>query len=262
MKHISFSLIFVLGITFCYAQNVPARQYHFSYEAVALDTSFDRNMDPQLVKYVAEKKSALDKQMGVVIGKSDDVMSSFSPASPLSNFLTDLLLHKSSDIVKDTTFSKIDLSLLNFGGLRAAMPAGDITVGDIYAISPFDNYLVFIEIRGSELRKSLRRFTDKDNAPYSGAQITYRNGKPVEILIQGKPIDDNRMYKMVTLNFILEGGDNILKDAQLNKLKFEKVAYTAVIFRDFIINEIKKMTQQGQIVKGGLDNRVIIKADY
>lgn len=262
MKHILFSLIFVLGITGCYAQNVHTRQYHFSYQAVALDSSLDRNIDPNLAKYVADKKSALDKQMNVVIGKSDAVMTSFSPASPLSNFLTDLLLQKSSDVVEDTAFSKIDMSLLNFGGLRAALPAGDITIGDIYAISPFDNYLVFIEVKGAELKKALKHFTDKDNAPYAGAQITYRNGRPIDIRIQGKPIDDNRLYKMVTLNFILEGGDNILKDAQLQKIHFEKVVYSPVIFRDFIIDEIKKMTQQGQTVKGGLDNRVIIKADY
>ena len=133
------------------------------------------------------------------------------------------------------------------------MPKGDVTVGDLYRITPFDNYLTFIVLKGSELRKALERFTDKFNAPYSGATIVYKQNKPVEILVQGKPIDDNRLYKLVTLNFISDGGDHLLDDIQ-----YEKIEYTTMTFREFLIAELKAMTARGETVRGKIDGRAVM----
>ncbi len=160
---------------------------------ICLDSTYDAKIDPKLAKYVDKKRHQLEKQMQVVIGHTDAELESYDPESPLSNFLTDLLLSEASKYIKDTTFDNLDLSMLNFGGIRTSMPAGNVTVGNIYGISPFDNYLTFIVLKGSELRKALGRFTDKFNAAYSGAMITYKNNRPTQILVQGNPIDDNRI---------------------------------------------------------------------
>jgi 2',3'-cyclic-nucleotide 2'-phosphodiesterase (5'-nucleotidase family) len=140
--------------------------------------------------------------------------------------------------------------MLNFGGIRTSMPKGDVTVGDLYRISPFDNYLVFIVLKGSELRKALGRFTAQFNAPYAGATLVYANNKPSQILVQGNPIDDNRLYTLVTLDFISDGGDHLLENIQ-----FEKIEYTTVTFRDFLIAELKAMTARGETVTGKKDGR-------
>ena len=143
--------------------------------------------------------------------------------------------------------------MLNFGGIRTSMPAGDVTVGDMFRISPFDNYLTFIVLKGSELKKALGRFDDKFNAPYSGATIVYKNNKPVKITVQGKPIEDNRLYKLVTLNFISDGGDKLLEDIQ-----YEKIEYTTMTFRDFLVTEMKAMTARGENVIGKKDGRAVV----
>lgn len=140
--------------------------------------------------------------------------------------------------------------MLNFGGIRTSMPKGDVAVGDLYRISPFDNYLAFVVLKGSELRKALGRFTDQFNAPYAGATLVYANNKPSQILVQGKPIDDNRLYTLVTLNFISDGGDHLLEN-----IRFEKIEYTTVTFRDFLIAELKAMTARGETVTGKKDGR-------
>ena len=192
--------------------------------------------------------------MQVVVAHTDTELASHAPESPLSNFLTDLLLNESSKYIKDTTFDNLDLSMLNFGGIRTSMPKGDVTVGDLYRITPFDNYLTFIVLKGSELEKALDRFTDKYNAPYSGAVIIYGGGQkewePLAIFVQGLPIDENRLYKLVTLNFIADGGDHLLEGIQ-----FERIEYTTVTFRDFLIAELKAMTARGEKVEGKEDGR-------
>lgn len=234
-----------------YAQN-----FQYGYQMIRLTSQYDSKIDPKLQKYVARQKARLDQEMSVVIGYSDAALSSFVPASPLSNFLTDLLLTKSPDYVNDTLFHQCDLSLLNFGGIRSQLPAGEVTVGNIFSISPFENYLTFIEIKGSELRKVFNRFNEKsNNAPFSGAQLTFAgSGRPSRILVQGKPLVDDRVYRLVTLNFIADGGDNILRDIQ-----FEKKITTDVVFRDFLIQEIRNMTQEGRHIVGKMDDRVIIQ---
>ena len=220
---------------------------------VRLDSTYDAKVDPKLAKYVVKKRAQMEKQMQVVIAHTDAELESFAPESPLSNFLTDILLNESSKYIKDTTFDNLDISMLNFGGIRTSMPAGNVTVGDMYRITPFENYLTFIVLKGSELKKALGRFNDQFNAPYSGATIVYKNNKPIKITVQGKPIDDNRLYKLVTLNFISDGGDKLLEDIQ-----YEKIEYTTVTFREFLIAELKAMTARGEKVTGKKDGRVVV----
>lgn len=250
----TFIICIILSITaFGYAQNVSAPKFKYQYRMVRLDSTYDAKVNPKLAKYVAKKRVQLEKQMQVVVAHSDAELESFALESPLSNFLTDILLNESSKYVKDTAFDNIDLSMLNFGGIRTSMPAGDVTVGDLYRISPFDNYLTFIVLKGSELKKTLGRFNDKFNAPYAGAVIVYKNNKPVNITVQGKPIDDKRLYKLVTLNFISDGGDHLLEGIQ-----YEKIEYTTMTFRDFLVAELKAMTARGEKVIGKKDGRVVV----
>ena len=253
MKLKSLLFCIILSITaFGYAQNVSAPKYKYQYRMVQLDSTYDAKVNPKLAKYVAKKRAQMEKQMQVVIAHTDAELEYFALESPLSNFLTDILLNESSKYVNDTTFDNLDLSMLNFGGIRTSMPAGDVTVGDLFRISPFDNYLTFIVLKGSELRRALGRFNDKFNAPYSGATIIYKNNKPVKITVQGKPIEDNRLYKLVTLNFISDGGDKLLEDIQ-----YEKIEYTAMTFRDFLIAEIKALTARGEKIVGKKDGRAV-----
>ena len=245
----------ILSITaWGYAQNVSAPKHRYSYRTVCLDSTYDSKTDPKLAKYVAKKRAQLEKRMQVVVAQSDAELESYAPESPLSNFLTDILLNESSKYAKDTTFANLDLSMLNFGGIRASMPKGDVTVGDLYRITPFDNYLTFILLKGSELEKALNRFDGQFIAPYSGAVIIFdkypKEWTPTAIFVNGLPLDENRLYKLVTLNFIADGGDHLLEDIQ-----FEKIEYSTITFRDFLIAELKAMTARGEIVKGEKDDR-------
>lgn len=249
LKSLSFCII--LGITSLgYAQNVSAPKYRYQYRMVRLDSTYDAKIDSKLAKYVDKKRRQMEKQMQVVIAHTDVELESVSPESPLSNFLTDLLLNEASNYIKDTTFDNLDLSMLNFGGIRTSMPAGNVTVGDIFNISPFDNYLTFIVLKGSELRKALEKFTDKFNAPYAGVTITYKNNHPSQILVGGNNIDDDRLYKLVTLDFIADGGDHLLENIQ-----YERVEKSATTLRDFLIIELKAMNARGEKVVGKKDGR-------
>ena len=45
-----------------------------------------------------------------------------------------------------------DVAIANGGGIRAPLSAGDLTVGDMYTILPFDNQLVTLKVTGADLK--------------------------------------------------------------------------------------------------------------
>lgn len=249
-------ILFFLGTTlFCSAQNYAKPNFKYDYQLVNIDSSLDKQVDPALDAYLQKKRSLLSKKMDVVIGSCPQTMNSFAPQSPLSNFLTDMLLENAGKYQKDVTFNSMDLAILNFGGIRNQISAGNVTVGNIYAVSPFDNFLVFIALKGSELKKIFNRFDpQKDNAPFAGVKVRYENGSPVVTLLDGSPIVDERIYKMVTVDFIADGGDNIMSG-----IVFERKVPSDVVLREFVIAEIQKMTKLGQPVVGNLDDRIVVE---
>lgn len=228
----------------------PAARYSSRYQTVCLDSTFDRNVNASLARYVAARKGRLDKKMGVKVGRTEEALFSSSPQSSLSNFLTDLLLAKAPAYAGG---GKCDVSILNFGGIRSCFPKGDITVGDVYKVSPFDNYIVTVTLRGSELQRVVDRFRfNKMSAAYSGMEIQFRDNVPEKVLVGGRPIVPDSLYVMATLNFISEGGDGILSD-----INYESSHYTPVVFRDFILAELKNMTRKGLVVSGKEDARAV-----
>jgi len=254
MKLKYFFLLFILGISaFCGAQNVRNHQFTYEYRLVRIDSTYDQSVDPSLEAYLQKKRSQLSKEMDVVIGHCPATMTSFAPQSPLSNFLTDLLLFSSASYLGKESQVRPDVSILNFGGIRAPIMAGDVTVGDIYAVSPFDNHLVFVMLKGSELKRVFDRFAPKaDKACFAGVNLRIAaDGVSVQ-MPDGSPVLDDQVYTLVTLDFIAEGGDNILSD-----IVFEGKVLTDVVFREFIINEIRKLESQGKPVAATTDNRTL-----
>ncbi len=230
----------VLGITLTsYAQN---HTYHYGYRMVRLDSTYDAQLDPDLSAFLVRHKARLDKKMNEVIGHCPTTLNVESPKSPLSDLIIELMLKEGPAAINQ---APCDLSMMNFGGIRTNIQAGDVTVGDIFEISPFDNHFVVVTLKGSELKKAVNRFRyDQLMACNAGMEISYKDNVPYRVLVQGKELQDNQLYRLITLDFISEGGDDILSG-----IHYENVEYTNIIFRDFLINQIKAMTKRGEELK-------------
>jgi len=227
--------------------------YNYNYEVVKMDSIFDNNADLTIETYVAHLKQEKDLLMNQFIGTSKEFLASFSPMSPLSNLLVDLLFEWGNEYLLSNKMEKADLALLNFGGIRAALPQGRITVGDIYQIAPFDNTIAFIYTKGSELKKMFDGFSEKRNAPLANVQTVYRTGRLNSFTIGGVPLDTNKIYTLVTINFLALGGDDLLRN-----VSYESVIYLDIPVRNVFINEIRNKTSQGIEIEAIRDERVII----
>lgn len=245
------SLLFIAFVLFLFCQ---AQNKSFDYQLKAVNGNCSTYDNPQLRKELDKEKKKLEKKTSVVIGYCPEDMVSNMPQSPLSNFLTDLLMEIANDYCQQHHKEAVDFSLLNFGGIRSSLRAGNVTVGNIFEIAPFENKLVIANIKGSELLKVFRRFKAKKCEPYSKqVSIQYVGDYFHKALIHGKEIDNNKIYRVFTLDFILTGGDNILEGIEI--LSAES---TNITVRDAYIKQIKKMTAEGKAITGKFDERMSI----
>jgi len=106
-----------------------------------------------------------------------------------------------------------ELSVINGGGIRESIGAGPISIGDVFKVIPFDNVIVVLDVPGSSLAKIFDRVAAKEPQTGNflqiskGSSYTIKDGKAVNIIIDGKPIDPGRVYKVSTSDFLADGGD-------------------------------------------------------
>ena len=127
--------------------------------------------------------------------------------------------------------SGAQIALLNGGAIRASIPAGDITKGDILNVLPFGNYIVTKKINGSNLRAALEsavKALPEENGAFlqvSGLTFTADRAAPAggrvkNVLINGKPLDIAAEYVVAVNDFLAAGGDDfpmIGKSKMLNE---------------------------------------------
>ena len=213
---------------------------NYQYEVVKMDSTYNHNADLTMETYLSHLKQEKDKVMGQFIGTSKEVLTSYSPESPLSNLLINMLFEWGNEYLLSKKMDKADLALLNFGGIRAALPKGRITIGDIYAIAPFDNTVTFVFVKGSELKKMFDGFTEKKTAPLANVQTVYKANSLISYTIGGTPLNPDKTYTLVTINFLATGGDGFLSD-----VNFESTLCLDKLLRDIYIEAIRAKTAQG-----------------
>ena len=88
-------------------------------------------------------KKDLEKEMLEVIAHADHDFTKGRPNGTLNNWATDALLDNQ---LRTSKGQRQVMSLLNVGGLRNPISKGDVTVGDIFKLMPFDNNVVWVEM--------------------------------------------------------------------------------------------------------------------
>lgn len=121
-----------------------------------------------------------------------------------------------------------DVAFENAGGIRASIPKGDITYGDIIAVSPYGNYIVTKQVTGAQLKEITETVLQiereciaandsgeydawpKNSGSYlqfAGMTVTYdpalENGKRIiSVKVGGEPLDENKLYTVATNNYV------------------------------------------------------------
>lgn len=184
-----------------------------------------------------------------VIAYSDEEMTKYRPESELSNFAVDLLKVQTEKL----TGRKVDVSILNFGGIRTNMPAGPVILDDIVSMFPFKNYVCYVSLPGAELRRIFEQMAATRVEAIGGARLVIKDGKLVSATVGGRPISDFGTYGLATIDFLIDGGDG-LKLAKNCK----ELITTDVKLIDAVEPYIRELNAKGETLKAALDGRVTI----
>jgi len=220
-----------------------------SYELVPTVTSVPE--DPPIKAIVDGYNNQLKSKLSVVVGKAlvaldgerADVR---TKETNLGNYVTDWMCISTG----------ADIAFEDGGSIRVSVPAGDVTVGSIYDVLPFDNFLEVLEIKGSTLKAALENSVSAYPAQagafaqVSGFSFTFDPSKPVgsrvvSITRDGKPMDMDATYKLCVQDYTALGGDGYAM------LTGEKIVYKSSEWnRDGLVNYIKANPEINPTVEG------------
>ena len=138
-------LMFALLFSSLQAQDYKVRS--FCWERIEVTSELDATPSEVAANVVAPYKASVDSIMAPPLGLSRVAMNAKRPESLLSNWAADVMVEGGTA----TGLEPADMGLINIGGLRNNMPEGIVRRGDVMLISPFENYMVVLEMKGSDL---------------------------------------------------------------------------------------------------------------
>lgn len=154
-----------------------------------------------------------------------------------------------ADVMRKTASTQIGIQ--NGGGLREPIAKGNITMGDLYTVMPFDNTLVKMNLKGSDLKRVIENGIENNNVGWvqlAGVKVYYDkdakagNRITAMFLDDGTPIDMNKTYSIVTNDFMATGGDQYDFSGATN------VYDTGVPVRDSLANALEALNGKHLVV--------------
>lgn len=164
--------------------------------------------DPEVLRIIAEVEAAQNVILNRVIGHSSVFLQGERNAvrggeTNLGNLITDAMRWGTG----------ADIAITNGGGIRASIPAGEITVGHVVTVLPFGNFVVTKRMTGREIVAALEHGLSAWPAPsgafpqVSGLEFSWFDGRVFNVKVNGRPLVPSRYYTVATNDFLAAGGD-------------------------------------------------------
>lgn len=204
--------------------------------------------DSSVARFLQPYREGLNRSMNEVLTHSTARIEKGQPDAPLNDLLCDALLKEAQ-----LRYGKpIDMSHLNYGGIRNNLPNGDITTGSIFEVMPFDNQLVVLTLRGDMLQQLLDHFANGDKLVVGGIRAKVHAGHAHDVTFaNGRTLQPNELYTVAMSDYIADGGDNagFLKNA----VKRETLTY---LIRDALLDYFRQQGKTGQPITPLSDGRI------
>ncbi|MBC7975816.1 MAG: 5'-nucleotidase C-terminal domain-containing protein [Myxococcales bacterium] len=190
--------------------------------------------DPEVQKIAdaAAARAAVRRKELLGVTLTAPVTRAHGVESPEGNLLCDLMLAARPDA---------QVSVTNGGGLRADLPAGQLTYGQLFAAVPFDNRFAILDVTGRDLRTLVEGNLQRGGGFLSWGGLTAKarckgDKLDVQIRVAGKPLVETARYKLATSDFLASGGDGMIGRLTLPPTA---IRVTDVIIRDALADVLR-----------------------
>ncbi|MEZ0487518.1 5'-nucleotidase C-terminal domain-containing protein [Fibrella aquatica] len=208
--------------------------------------------DSSTVRWLMPYKQNLDKSMNETLVTFTERLEKKAPECALDDVLADALLSQASK-----RYGKaIDVSHLNYGGIRNGLPAGGVTTGHIFEVMPFDNQLVVLTLTGTQLMQFLNHFAANEDALVVGGVRVRMANKSIKnaTLDNGRVIVPGDTYAVAMSDYIANGGSGaeFLKTITAR----DNVNY---LIRDALIDYFREQGKAGKALSPQADGRITLE---
>jgi 5'-nucleotidase/UDP-sugar diphosphatase len=162
-----------------------------SFSGKLIPVTPDIPEDQATAKIVAKYYKPILAKYERIVGKASET---FYNDNDCENSLLNLVC----DALREA--SGAQAALYNVGGVRSDLQKGTIKFWDLATVFPFQNKLILLKTSGKQLKKAL----ETQQLGVSGIRYRIASGKLVTATIDGKPIEDEKLYTIATTDFIEE----------------------------------------------------------
>ena len=217
------------------------------YTSSVHSLSASEPLDSGLLAVINPYKENLEKAMNTVIGQSKKALDTKGVGeTTLGNLVADL----QKEFAEEKFGQAVDVSVMNNGGLRNSLPSGDITLGNLYELSPFENYLYLLEMDGQSMTTLATYAAAKKNLGLSGLTLVAEQDRLLSFEINGSPVDPTKTYTLAISDYLANGGD------YMGFLTEQKRLITSdVLIRDLLIYKIKELHASGILLDAEIEGR-------
>jgi 2',3'-cyclic-nucleotide 2'-phosphodiesterase (5'-nucleotidase family) len=180
-------------------------------------------------------KMELEGKMNTKLSHTSVDLTKQGDNSNLGNLLADYTFEGADEWARNNGISGgIDGAVINIGGIRTTIGAGDILTRQIYEVMPFENEVMIIKMKGSDLQGLFDYYlkTLKNN-PVSHIVIETDNDRITKQLINGNSLDMSKTYYIATSDYLALGGDN------MDYFKKGEMISTGIKLRDLFLEKFK-----------------------
>lgn len=225
----------------------------FSRERLLIDSRYDARPDSDAAAFIAPYKQQVDSLMNPVVGRIARSMTARRPESELSNLMADIMVWGAKDYDETP-----DFGVYNIGGIRASFVKGDVTRGNVTDVAPFENKICFLTLSGADVMQLFREIARQGGEGVSrGVKLVITSdGKLVSASLNGESIDEKRDYRLVTIDYLAQGADNMF--AFRKKRQFVSPQEAKNNSREIIMNYFRSLAAQGEEVDAKIEGRITI----
>lgn len=239
---------------YAYSKYVGHLELRFSDDGAVLDAGgntilLDASVTPdaEIAARVAELAGPIEELKSRVIGESAEAINGDrevcrTAECPMGNLVADAMLARTKDL-------GVSIAIQNGGGLRSSIDAGQVSMGEVLSVLPFQNTLSTFEATGADIINALEngvsqveevkgRFPQVAGLKFTWDPSAEVGSRIVEVMVADGdafvPIDPAKTYGVATNNYVRNGGDGYRMFAGEDKNAYDFGPDLADVTAEFI----------------------------
>lgn len=206
---------FVILLTFSSLFSCKTNEfYNYKVEGKKIGITSEKGENKEIVAYVAPYRNKITKELDSILAYCPETLdkSKGKWQTTIGNLLAKITFELGNPVFQKRHNKSIDFCILNSGGIRSIIPQGNVTSRTAFEVMPFENSLYVVGLKGSKIKEmGTYLMAEKKPHPLFGIQFfAEKNDLSIKrILINGKALEDDKIYYVATSDYLSNGGDNM-----------------------------------------------------